>query len=67
MEIAAIIVTYNPDIDVLSKLVSTLCKQVNRIIIVDNNSKNATDIIYSETKVTLIKRILTSDWPKLKT
>lgn len=56
MEIAAIIVTYNPDIDVLSKLVSTLCKQVNRIIIVDNNSKNATDIICSETKVTLIKK-----------
>lgn len=55
MEIAAIIVTYNPEIKVLNDLVSMLSTQVNRVIIVDNNSKNNDDIVFLDENVTVIK------------
>lgn len=55
MEIAAIIVTYNPEIKVLNDLVLMLSTQVNRIIIVDNNSKNKNDINFLDEKITVIK------------
>ncbi len=40
----SIIVTYNPDIDRLSKNIGIVIKQVNKIIIVDNNSSNINEI-----------------------
>lgn len=45
LNIAAGIVTYNPDIDILLKLLESLKNQVANIIIVDNYSKNIAEII----------------------
>lgn len=39
-EIGAIIVTYNPDILTLEKNINSLKLQVNKIVIIDNSSKN---------------------------
>lgn len=55
MEIAAIIVTYNPEINVLNDLVSMLTRQVSEIVIVDNNSKNKGDINYFDDNIIVIK------------
>nr|WP_287854990.1 glycosyltransferase family 2 protein [Klebsiella sp.] len=55
MEIAAIIVTYNPDVNVLENLVTALCQQVEKVIIVDNNSENHNEIVYFDNKVSVIK------------
>ena len=38
-DICAVIVTYNPDIDVLKKNIESLSKQVNHCLIVDNGSQ----------------------------
>ncbi|MGI2078963.1 glycosyltransferase family 2 protein [Shewanella putrefaciens] len=43
MKVAAVIVTYNPDVDKLDKLVVSILEQVNNIIIVDNASVNGWD------------------------
>ncbi|WEJ92060.1 MAG: glycosyltransferase family 2 protein [Klebsiella huaxiensis] len=55
MGIAAIIVTYNPDVNVLKNLVTALCQQVEKVIIVDNNSENHNEIVYFDNKVSVIK------------
>jgi len=44
MKICGTIVTYNPDIDILSQNITTLSKQVQSIIIVDNGSKNTIEL-----------------------
>ena len=56
-EIYAVIVTYNPDIASFSEVIRGLLGQVDRIIIVDNNSKNILEIegIIRGTQVELIK------------
>ncbi|WP_214849808.1 glycosyltransferase family 2 protein [Exiguobacterium sp. s138] len=38
-KICAVIVTYNPDLDVLKKLTESIGKQVSKIVIVDNGTK----------------------------
>ncbi|EOX3331670.1 glycosyltransferase family 2 protein [Vibrio cholerae] len=43
MGIAAVIVTYNPDVDKLDRLVVSISEQVNSVIIVDNASVNGWD------------------------
>jgi rhamnosyltransferase len=43
-EIHAVVVTYNPDIASLSEVVMALLEQVDRIIIVDNDSENVLEI-----------------------
>ncbi len=40
----ASIITFNPDIDRLTSNIESICKQVDRIIIVDNGSYNINDI-----------------------
>ncbi|MBM6736207.1 glycosyltransferase family 2 protein [Mediterranea massiliensis] len=45
MKIAAVIVTYNPDLKLLLEQYTSVCKQVDVIIYVDNNSSNY-EIIY---------------------
>ncbi|MCF6691503.1 glycosyltransferase family 2 protein [Raoultella terrigena] len=42
--ISAVIVTYNPDIIVLTKLIKTLINQIDSVIIVDNYSSNIDSI-----------------------
>lgn len=42
--ISAVIVTYNPDIDVLTNLIKCLSKQVDSVVIVDNFSDNIDSI-----------------------
>ncbi|MCK7134052.1 rhamnosyltransferase [Enterobacter bugandensis] len=42
--IAAILVTFNPDLTTLNKVINSISEQVNKIIIIDNGSKNAKDI-----------------------
>lgn len=56
MEIAAVIVTYNPEVNVLNDLVLMLIKQVDKVIIVDNNSTNKYDINYINENVIVIKQ-----------
>lgn len=47
--VCSIIVTYNPDISVISKLIHALINQVGKIIIIDNNSNNKDKLnIFSE-------------------
>ncbi|RZM67831.1 glycosyltransferase family 2 protein, partial [Klebsiella pneumoniae] len=40
IKVSAIIVTFNPELDVLSELISSLNSQVGNVVIVDNCSKN---------------------------
>jgi rhamnosyltransferase len=40
LNVAAIIVTYNPEMNRFNKVIDSITNQINRIIIVDNNSKN---------------------------
>ncbi len=42
--VSAIIVTYNPDVDVLTTLIEGLEKQISNIIVVDNFSQNVSTI-----------------------
>ncbi|MBG0638684.1 rhamnosyltransferase [Enterobacter asburiae] len=42
--IAAILVTFNPDLTIFNKVVISISEQVNKIIIIDNGSKNATEV-----------------------
>lgn len=42
--ILAVVITYNPDIEVLHKNISALSKQIDRIIIYDNASSNPNDV-----------------------
>ncbi len=56
MEIAAVIVTYNPEVNVLNDLVLMLIKQVDKVIIVDNNSTNKYNINYINENVIVIKQ-----------
>lgn len=44
MKLIAGIVTFNPEIDRLKKNIDSITKQVDEIIIVDNNSKNISEI-----------------------
>lgn len=39
IKVSAIIVTFNPELDVLSELISSLNSQVGNVVIVDNCSK----------------------------
>ena len=43
-EIYAVIVTYNPNLDLLAKLILSLQEQVGGIVIVDNGSENISHI-----------------------
>ncbi|BFF43454.1 glycosyltransferase family 2 protein [Klebsiella pneumoniae] len=54
MKSAAIIVTYNPEIKTLKSLVELLGKQVNQIIIIDNNSNNYNELVFLESKCHVI-------------
>lgn len=42
--IIAILVTYNPDIGVLSYCISSICTQVTQVVIIDNASSNVSEI-----------------------
>lgn len=55
MKIAAVIVTYNPDVDKLDKLVVSILEQVNNIIIVDNASVNGWDSSIFDKRCTVHK------------
>jgi len=44
IKLAAVIVTYNPEIDRLKDVINSIVNQVDFIIIVDNGSKNINDI-----------------------
>ncbi|HBW1978180.1 TPA: glycosyltransferase family 2 protein [Klebsiella quasipneumoniae] len=44
IKVSAIIVTFNPELDVLSELISSLNSQVENVVIVDNCSKNILQI-----------------------
>lgn len=52
MKIAALIWTYNPSINSLSKVVKSVTKQVDLIIMVDNGSKNFEEIKEKIKKIT---------------
>lgn len=39
-KVAAIIITYNPDLTILRESYTSLYKQVDKIILIDNNSTN---------------------------
>jgi len=43
-QVVAIIVTHNPEISILKYNLSILCKETQKVIIVDNNSKNKHDL-----------------------
>lgn len=43
-KVAAIIVTYNPELSILTKNISSMRGQVDRIYVIDNNSSNQTEI-----------------------
>ena len=47
IKLAAIIVTYNPDIDILIKNVTSISSQVEATVIVDNGSDNYIDISHA--------------------
>ncbi|MDH1758927.1 glycosyltransferase family 2 protein [Klebsiella michiganensis] len=53
--VSAIIVTYDPDVNVLGDLIESLEKQIDTIIVVDNFSKNISSIESVEKKFKLIK------------
>lgn len=55
-EIAAIIVTYNPEIDRLYGLINQLMPQIAKVIVVDNGSKNLSEInkIKKHEKISII-------------
>lgn len=42
--VAAVLITYNPEISLLKRNLNQLCKQIDTIIIYDNNSKNQVEI-----------------------
>ena len=42
--IAAILVTFNPDLTTFNKVINSISEQVNKIIIIDNGSQNANEI-----------------------
>lgn len=44
MKIGACIITYNPELDVLKKGIESLSNQIEKIIIVDNGSKNIDEL-----------------------
>lgn len=44
--VSALIVTYNPDVDVLKKSIEQILIQVNFVIVVDNNSHNCDDVYH---------------------
>ena len=62
-KIAAVIVTYNPDIEVLQRQLAVLIRQVQLVVYIDNGSLNSADIMEcvsdidrsSETQVVLIE------------
>ncbi|MGC9124254.1 MAG: glycosyltransferase [Thermoplasmata archaeon] len=45
LKVGAVIVTYNPEINRLKKVIDSIANQIDNIIIVDNNSKNVNDLI----------------------
>ncbi len=57
MKVGALIVTFNPDINLLNKNIEAILPQVKEVIIVDNASKNIFDIeqLVSNKSVNLIK------------
>lgn len=52
--IGVVIVTYNPNIDILNNLVSILLNQVSEIVIVDNFSKNRMELKFSSNNCKVI-------------
>jgi rhamnosyltransferase len=44
MKIGIVIITYNPNIEILLELVNSIHRQIDEILLVDNNSKNRQDI-----------------------
>ena len=58
MRIASGIITYNPNLSDVTTCLKALCKQVERVIIVDNASKNVKDlqeVVSKYANVTLVK------------
>ena len=58
MHICAGIITYNPTLTDVSTCLEALCSQVERVIIVDNASKNVKglqEVVSKYTNVTLVK------------
>ncbi|WP_049003187.1 glycosyltransferase, partial [Citrobacter freundii] len=43
--IAAVLVTFNPDLNIFQKAIDTISSQINHLIVVDNFSQNRHDII----------------------
>lgn len=44
MKVAALIITFNPEINALKKNINAIKKQISQVVIVDNNSKNIDEI-----------------------
>ena len=44
-KVLATITTYNPDIDLLEKNIDSVIKQVDKLVVYENNSTNRADII----------------------
>lgn len=57
MNVGALIVTFNPDINLLNKNVEAILSQVKKVIIVDNASKNILEIeqLVSDKRINLVK------------
>lgn len=58
MSVAAGIVTYNPDIEILKNNITSVVKQVDYLIIVDNNSINIREIAFLVEDLDKVKLIL---------
>lgn len=54
-KLSAIIVTYNPDVQILSKNLSRIQPQVNQVLIVDNGSENVDRIVALNNNVHVLK------------
>ena len=56
-KVGAVIVTYNPVVELLTKVINSLLNQVSRIVVVDNNSANFEDLKCSLVVLELIHLI----------
>lgn len=57
--ILAVVVTYNPDIERLKENINSIINQVDKILVVDNNSKNIKKIekYFCNDKITILKNL----------
>ncbi|EIH9924950.1 glycosyltransferase, partial [Escherichia coli] len=60
-KVAAIIITYNPDLTILRESYTSLYKQVDKIILIDNNSTNYQELKKLFEKKEKIKIVPLSD------